>query len=191
MKLQFFKTFILPYFDYSVSLIVYFSKEAVKKLAKLYYICIYKLLNIDLSKFSTPFEMNAALKYYHLFSFHHRCVFRILSFLFKLKTDLNSPSVLVKMLTFRCDIEHSYNLRKSSLLKVKLASVKTRFGDLIFSNVFGNLLNKLGFDDFDFVAGSYKLYKKKLLERIDTFLRLALNVFQNLNTPQVFFHFFK
>ena len=80
VKLQFFKTFILPYFDYSISLLVYFSKESVRKLAKLYH-------KINLSRFSTPYEMNSALKPFHLFSFQHRCVFRILSFIFKLKIN--------------------------------------------------------------------------------------------------------
>ncbi|CAF1091926.1 unnamed protein product, partial [Brachionus calyciflorus] len=47
VKLQFFKSFILPFFDYCSSLTVYFPKRAIQKLANSYYLCLFKLLNIQ------------------------------------------------------------------------------------------------------------------------------------------------
>jgi hypothetical protein len=41
-----FKTFILPHFDFCLSLCIYYRIELRKELKKLYYICLRKLLNI-------------------------------------------------------------------------------------------------------------------------------------------------
>jgi len=45
VKIQFIKTFILPYFDYCQTLCIYFSKEIIQKLANTYNNCLFKLLN--------------------------------------------------------------------------------------------------------------------------------------------------
>jgi len=45
VKIQFLKTFILPYFDYCSTLCIYFSKEIIQKLANSYNNCIFKLVN--------------------------------------------------------------------------------------------------------------------------------------------------
>jgi len=46
VKLQFFKSFILPYFDYCLSLVLYYSKLAINKLARIYYFCLINFLTI-------------------------------------------------------------------------------------------------------------------------------------------------
>ena len=43
LKMTFFKAFILPYFDYCISLSIYFSHNALKKFNKTYYLCLHKL----------------------------------------------------------------------------------------------------------------------------------------------------
>ena len=47
VKLQFFKSFILPYFDYGISLLIYYHKTAIRKITKLYYLCLKKLFNFS------------------------------------------------------------------------------------------------------------------------------------------------
>ena len=49
MKVQFFKIFILPYFDYCLSLIIYFHKSCIQRLANCYYLCLFKLFNFKFS----------------------------------------------------------------------------------------------------------------------------------------------
>ena len=44
LKIQFFKSFILPYFDYGLSLAIYFHKDAIRKMCKLNYICLKKVV---------------------------------------------------------------------------------------------------------------------------------------------------
>ncbi len=45
VKIQFLKTFILPYFDYCATFCIYFSNTILQKLANTYNNCIFKLLN--------------------------------------------------------------------------------------------------------------------------------------------------
>ena len=46
VKIQFLKTFILPYFDYCATLCIYYSKSILQKLANSYNNCIFKLINV-------------------------------------------------------------------------------------------------------------------------------------------------
>ena len=55
VKLQFFKSFILPPFDYCLSLVIYFSKTALQKLAHSYYKCLFILLKL---RFDSVFGRN-------------------------------------------------------------------------------------------------------------------------------------
>ena len=43
VKVQFFKTFILAYFDYCSTLMIYFNKSVIQKLCNKYYLCMHKL----------------------------------------------------------------------------------------------------------------------------------------------------
>jgi hypothetical protein len=47
VKIQFFKTFLLPYFDYCISLLIYYQKTAIQRLCKMYYFCLKKLFNFS------------------------------------------------------------------------------------------------------------------------------------------------
>ena len=47
VKIQFFKTFILPYFDYCFSLCIYFPKYVLQNLQNHYYFCLFKLFGFD------------------------------------------------------------------------------------------------------------------------------------------------
>ena len=47
VKLQFFKTFILPLFDYCLSLVYYFSKSQIQTLENCYNACLFKLFKFD------------------------------------------------------------------------------------------------------------------------------------------------
>ena len=190
VKLQFFKTFILPYFDYAISLSLYFPREAVKKLAKLYYICLFKLLRVNVIGYSLM-QINAALKPLNLFSFHHRCLYRILFFIFKLKSDRNSPERLRKGLEYVSSFSHTYNLRKTTLRKIKLAGTRTNIGDNIFRNAFGKLLNKLDFDEHEFSKDSLPLFKKKILSRFNDYMDIFTRICTNFNFTEFSYIFYK
>ena len=46
-KLQFFKAFLLPYFDYGLSLSIYYHNSAIRKLCKSYYLCLKNLFRFS------------------------------------------------------------------------------------------------------------------------------------------------
>ena len=48
VEIQFFKTFILPYFDYCLSLLIYFPKNTIQKLRNCFNNCIYMLLKFKI-----------------------------------------------------------------------------------------------------------------------------------------------
>ena len=45
VKIQFFKTFILPHFDYCATISIYLPKSSIQKLANTYNNCIFNLFN--------------------------------------------------------------------------------------------------------------------------------------------------
>jgi hypothetical protein len=48
VKLQFFKTFILPHFDYCLAMIIYMCPTQISRIERFFNICIYRLLRIEL-----------------------------------------------------------------------------------------------------------------------------------------------
>ena len=100
LKLQFFKTLLLPYFDYCLSLAIYFSKTALQKLCNLYYNCLYKFFKFNLNNVEGNWA-NDFLKRFGLFSFQHCLFYRLSMFVFKcrrlvdsLETNDNNPHTL-------------------------------------------------------------------------------------------------
>jgi hypothetical protein len=83
IKLHFFKTFLLPHFDYCSSLFVYFNKTSLEKLKKVYNSCIYNLLGVDLSG-KTLDEQLMILEPFNLLPFFYRLFFRTSLFYHKI-----------------------------------------------------------------------------------------------------------
>ena len=48
VKIQFLKSFILPFYDYCLSLFIYFPKATIQKISNTFYNCIDKLLKIKI-----------------------------------------------------------------------------------------------------------------------------------------------
>ena len=139
VKLQFFKTFILPYFDYCLSLAMYFNKHLIQKLSNLYSLCLYKLLKIKLINLTNA-QVNAKLKSLNLMSFTSRVFYMCSIFSFKILKDSNSPFHLKNCLKLK-DKNNAYNLRSNKFEQFQILKSKSKYGDLIFGNLFGNFLN--------------------------------------------------
>ena len=67
VKLQFFKTFCLPYFDYCLTLIIYFPKHSIMKLCKCYFSCLYRLFKFNFANMQIN-QINNFVKRYNLFN---------------------------------------------------------------------------------------------------------------------------
>ena len=111
VKIQFFKTFILPYFGFGLSLIFYFSKTAIGRLTSCYYNSLNYIFKLTMG--NSIIETNNSFKEYGLFSFHHRFVFKLAIFSFNIKSHHNSPSILKSFLEDKELNLDSYNLRSN------------------------------------------------------------------------------
>ncbi len=143
VKEQFLKTFVLPYFDFGLSLIPYFSQTAINKLAKAYYNAIYYILKIDCSG-KTVDEINRLLEPHELMSFPRRIFNKIASFGFQMKYDSHAPEELKKEFD-NCDrVPHSYDLRATTAKYLTPAATKNKtiHADRRFKDFYASLLNQ-------------------------------------------------
>ena len=92
-KVLFFKTFLLPYFDYCFSIIIYFSKTVINNLAKIYYLRLYKLFNFNFNNSNTH-QINSRLNTFSLSSFEYRCTYKFFDFSYKIKHNRLAPKEL-------------------------------------------------------------------------------------------------
>jgi len=117
VKVQFFKAFILPYFDYCLSLSIYYSKAVLQKLCNCYNMCLCKLFNsTKQDKFNfyenEPSSINKFLMKFNIFSFVHRIFIRLNLFLFKIVNTKRSP-LLASCIKLKNNINSKYNLRSA------------------------------------------------------------------------------
>ena len=145
VKLQFFKTFILPHFDYCSTLLIYFSKRAIQKLADSYFLCLHKLFNI--SQFITTSSdfniLNNTLESFNINCFQHRLIIRLSSFIHKILNDPCSPSLLRKHLIRNSSLSTSHSLRNANDFKVPAASTLNNHCDYRFAIFFARFSNLL------------------------------------------------
>ena len=106
VKIQFFKTFILPYFDYCLSLIIYFPKSTFQSLNYFFNCCLYRLFKFKPEIPSNEYDdenklMNDfinKLENYNLFTLQSRITSKLLNFAYKLKVNFNAPIELQQTL---------------------------------------------------------------------------------------------
>ena len=137
VKIQFFKTFILPCFDYCLSLVIYFPKYTIQKLANSYYMCLFKLFNFNFNNKDCTY-INNFLKRYKLFSFEHRILLRISMFIFKITRSPFGP-LLLKNQIIKKNENTVYELRENE--KYVIPRIHNHYGEATFSYFVNNLLN--------------------------------------------------
>jgi hypothetical protein len=131
----------MPYFDYCLSLFIYFNKDMIRKLAKLYYTCLTNLLKLNFHGLNYV-SINQILHKYNLFSFQHGILFRLLMFVHKIKNDPTSPIILKEYLQpAKSNSSHDYYLRETVGLRMEFT--KNKYGDKTFFIFAKKLINKL------------------------------------------------
>ena len=183
VKIQFFKTFILPYFDYVFTLICYFSKEAIQRLANCFYLSIFKLLKLRIG--SNDFnELNNSLEKYGLFAFQHRALERMLSFSYKILTFDNAPTQLKEQLVSNESRKIEYSLRNKNDFMVP--SSKTKSGENTFGYVYSKIANKFIVNR---LVLKYTTFKLSIFNNINLIYVEATKIFDKLNFNLKFFYF--
>jgi hypothetical protein len=186
VKIQFLKTFILPYFDYCATLCIYYSKSILQKLANSYNNCIFKLINVksihdSVINSSDDFnKWNTLLEQYGLNGFQHRLIIRLATYIQKIFCYSNSPSNLANCLTVNNDLNKSYNLRNLLELKVPTKGKYNDHGEDTFEYFFSKFINAVINEIVQFRFGQYRKYVKENsnilhLKTLKTFNRFDLN----------------
>ena len=179
VKIQFFKTFILPYFDYCISLFIYFNKQSLQKLCNKYYLCLFKLFNIEFSSFSSIDEINNFLhRKFNIFSFQHRIFKRISIFSFKLINFSNSPEELLDTI-----------LKNNPEQKAVLTSSSVNYKLLRNNKIVSNTL----YTESKYIHSTFDYFSKVLIEAIGIerflFTLSEFKIFLNLNLNNLFSYF--
>ena len=167
---------------------LFYSKEAIRRLCKAYYICLHKLFNFNFYC-ATHEIINKKLKCFNLFSFHHRLVYRISLFINRIMSSLNSQLLLRSWLTPSTVHNEHHDTRSNNKTVFVLERTHTKFGDLSFKNSFGRFLNNIDYAKFsmpfaefkkDLLCGNLCVYMNVLLKLIPKF---------NINIDFYFFYF--
>ena len=174
MKLQFFKTCVLPYFDYCLSLIIYYSKEALQKLCNLYYNILYKLFKLQLMNMEIN-SVNDYLKRYNLFSFQHRIFYRLSMFSFSSKIREGLKLNVHRNLSYNLRNKENYTVIETNL-NVGKKTIEYFFSKFINAFYIRQLCLKL------------VTFKKFVFDNLNIFFDHFLFIFPHLNLKINIFH---
>ena len=182
VKLQFFKTFILPYFDYCSSIFIYFTKSAIQKLSNTYNLCLFKLFKFkwDVKVSNDYNELNSNLEQVNLANFQHRILKNLILFSYKMVNYDNSPETLKNSLKLNSEYEKRYDLRSKNKMNVPKISILNQYGSETFSYSFSKLINLVCIDDLCLDLKFFKLRTKNNINLnfdkfIATFKKFDLN----------------
>jgi hypothetical protein len=171
VKIQFFKSFILPHFDYCITLSIYFSIGALQKLINSYYTCLFKLFKFNFCNLNLE-TINDYLKRFNLFAIQYRIFHRISLFSFKLLNQNNFPPNLSSCLKLK---EQLYNLRNVSVYL--LPSMKTTAGLQTFDYFFVKFVNCF----YDILSIDFKDFKMTLLTNLNEKFKIFISKFSQFN----------
>ena len=184
VKVQFFKTFILPYFDYCLSLIIYFHKSSIQRLANCYYLCLFKLFNFKFSS-DDPVVVNEFLKKFRLFSFHQRIFLRLGLFSFRVFLFQNPP-ILAEQFKTNSVRNLPYELRNKDQLIVPTSERK--FGETTFSYFFTKFINSFFLKQFN-VNSTIFSFKNFLYENLNQMIIKFISMNERFGFVIKFFYF--
>ena len=192
IKIQFYKTFILPYFDYCLSLAIYYSSTVLQKLCNCYNMCLCKLFNStkqDKFNFSQndPCSINKFLLKFNIFSFVHRLVIRLNLFLFKIVSS-KRPPLLADSIKLRNNVNSKYHLRSFDIPSVLVPATTLHYGDCTFQAFFTKFYNHFLLFNINF--NLYK-FKRELFLNLDYLVTNFINVFPKFNLLYKFYKNYK
>ena len=152
VKLQFFKTFILPNFDYCMTIMVYFPKKTIQKISNAYYLCIYKLFNINPKIYTIEDfnRFNSNLEKLNINCFIHRLIIRLSNFIYPIFNNIHAPNDLKSKLRFNYELNRQYDLRNSNQLIVPTLGKYNDYAERTFSYFYTKFINNLLLNELSF-----------------------------------------
>ena len=162
-KIQFFKTFIMPYFDYCSSLLLYYPKSSISKLKNCFNLCLFKLfkfqpdfnyqneflLDEELDKEKIMSDFSNKLNAYGLCTYQKRLLDRFLLFTHSLLSNSDAPQILLDSLKQKVSEPNDsepepeiLNLRSGA--RIKSVVPETKYGNLTTTYFFNRFIEKVG-----------------------------------------------
>lgn len=174
VKIQFFKTFLLPYFDYCASLSIYFCSSTIQLLHNSYYFCLYKLFNFKFINRDVT-EINEFLFNFNLITFEYRIFTRLSFFIHKIINYPDSPSELKNLLIKR---NISYNLRE--MRPYYAHQIYNHLGEYSFNFFFSNFINIVFNEDIS--SYNFIIFKHLLFENLNFYFKKFYSSFTKFNS---------
>ena len=150
VKIQFFKSFILPYFDNGLSLLIYFPKAAIQRISntfnnRLYILFKFRIEARERSEIESS-DINNFNNYLFqqsgLISFQHCLLNKLLTFIHIIKNEESAPTTLKNNILNSEKYEqvpaNFLKLRKNKEIEMK-TETETKFLQQIFSKFFKDI----------------------------------------------------
>jgi hypothetical protein len=176
VKIQFFKTFVMPYFDYCSSLFIYFSKEMLQKLVNYYNYSLFRLIGFQsVVKCSADYNnVNNQLAKYNLMNFQHRILNKLLIFSHKILNSLNGPINLKASFEKKSDLNRTYSLRNDNELMHPKISKINNHGERTFAYCFTKLINNICIEDINL---DFNFFKSRVKNNINIHFNKFVTLF--------------
>jgi exonuclease III len=147
VKIQFFKTFILPIFDYCLSLSIYYSNKAIQKLFNCYNTCLFKLFNfkqtVDTRYINQLNNLNNQLELeFNIPCLLHRILIKLMLFSHKIINIERGPILLRNKLKFNHELGKTYEFRNANELHEPSVSKYNEFAVNTFDHFFSRFINQ-------------------------------------------------
>ena len=163
------------YFDYCLSLIIYFNKTAIQKLTKAYYTCLLRLFKFNFVN-NTLQQTQAFLSKYHLNSFHHKILIKLTFFAFNIKHNSHGPINLQNNLKKRVTSQF-HNFRTTTKSLIISERCYNKHGEHTFQNFFARFFNCINFNRSLFLISDFFSYKSHFFKNINTILSQFVKTF--------------
>lgn len=158
VKVQFFKAFIMPYFEYCSTILIYYPKEAIQKLSNTYNLCLYRLFGFKHQiNYSNDFNtFNSSLEKLNINCFQHRILKRLCYFIHRLFSRPYGPKNLKDCFTYKYQIQTRYNLRSLNKLIIPNKGKLNNYGECTFGYFYSALINNLILNEIDLKENLFK-----------------------------------
>ena len=168
VKLQFFKTFILPHFDYCSSLVIHFSKTLLNNLENFFNVCIYHLFKKPLSDL-TIYSQLKTLEELRIYPFKIRLFYRLNIFCYKIV----NKQILINFYN-KLVFNDQLSFRKRELVHVPFE--RTKGGPTRLSIFLPNFINNVLKNSFNLNINDFcNSLRDKIIVIYDIFIKSFSN----------------
>ena len=171
VKVQFFKSFVLPHFDYCSALVVFLSRKQLNSLEKFYNTCLFRFLNVNIFSLNV-FEQKICLKKYNILPLKIRFFIKLNTFIYKTINSLCNINIFHN-LSF---IDREYSRANSGQEIVKTPGIVSRYGKSSLSYFLPKFINEISRNSHNLL---FSEFKSSIYCNLDIQFQLFINKFNN------------